>query len=361
MPALKTLTLTVLVLMSLSASPSGADSIRDGLAEPPFELIRETNETNGDIKHDRTVTVDNWSRSSVANHFNSEFTPTLGVPMQWTGNVATCSAGSTSQAYHDATFQMINFYRNMVGLVDVTDAASTTANLQQAALIMSANNALHHAPPDTWSCWTSGGAAAAGSSNLALGNAGPYAMIAYIRDSGTNNYFVGHRRWILYPRRNQFGSGSVGETTRSANAMYVFTSTVSRPPTPEKVAWPPEGYVPYQVVYPRWSFAFNTSSSVSFASADVTMTENGSPISLSVTSRTDNGFGDNTIVWEPSGLYFTGGMQDRRLTVTISNISGPQSTVVYDVVVMDPAAVTDLLFNNGFESGTTGSWSTTAF
>lgn len=52
-------------------------------------------------------------------------------------------------------------------------------------------------------------------------------MIAYMRDSGSYNYFVGHRRWILYPLRNQFGSGSVGESTRAASALYAFTSTGS--------------------------------------------------------------------------------------------------------------------------------------
>jgi hypothetical protein len=82
-------------------------------------------------------------------------------------------------------------------------------------------------------------------------------------------------------------------------------------------------------------------------------------VSLSVVSRTDNGYGDNTIVWEPSGLSFSAGMQDRRFTVTVSGISGPQTTVVYDVVVMDPAIVTDLIFGDGFGSGTTNSWSLT--
>ena len=37
-------------------------------------------------------------------------------------------------------------------------------------------------------------------------------------------------------------------------------------------------------------------SSVSFASANVSMTENGSPISLSVVSRNDNGYGDKNLI-----------------------------------------------------------------
>ena len=354
---LKTSAQLALFLMTLGAGFAVADE----LGEPLFRFSDNPVESAASVKHDRAVTVDNWNRSSVVNLYYSNYIPPLSVPMNWTGNVGTCNAGTTSQAYLNATFQTMSYYRRMVGLAPVTNAAGYNTGAQQAALMMSANGALSHSPPSSWTCWTSSGAAAAGASNLALGNAGPAAMIAYMRDSGSFNYFVGHRRWILYPLRNQFGSGSVGESTISANALYVFTSTVSRPPTPDKVAWPPEGYVPYQVVYPRWSLALNTSASVSFASANVTMTEGGNPVSLSVVSRTNNGYGDNTIVWEPSGLYFSAGMQDRRFTVTVRNISGPQSTVVYDVVVMDPAVVTDLLFSNGFESGTTGSWSAAVF
>jgi hypothetical protein len=228
--------------------------------------------------------------------------------------------------------------------------------------MMSANGTLSHNPPSSWTCWTAAGAAAAGSSNLALGTAGPGAIVAYIRDSGSYNYFVGHRRWILYPRRDQFGTGSVGETTTKANALYVFTSTVTRPATPTKVAWPPEGYVPYQVVYPRWSLSLNTGSSVSFASANVTMTEDGSSVPLSVVSRTDNGYGDNTIVWEPSGISFTPGGQDRRFTVTVSDImvGGSPQTVAYEVVIMDPDVVVDLIFADDFETGTTAAWDLTS-
>ena len=251
MPAANHVVSFLLLTATLGPIHLGAEDHGEILGEPLFRLIREQPGETEAVTFDLTKVVNTSSRSAVVSFFNSEYTPSLGVPMQWTGNVATCAAGTTSQAYVDATFQMINFYRGMAGLVDATNAVSHNQNAQEAALIMSANGSLSHTPPSNWTCWTSGGDAAAGASNLALGNAGPHAMVAYVRDSGSFNYFVGHRRWILYPRRNQFGTGSVGETTRSANALYVFTSTVARPPAPKKVAWPPEGYVPYQVVYQR--------------------------------------------------------------------------------------------------------------
>jgi hypothetical protein len=359
MSAAKRVVFLVILAVTFGATHLGAEDHGEILGEPLFRLIREQPEETEAVTYDLTKAVNTSSRSAVVSFFNSEYTPSLSVPMQWTGNVATCAAGTTSQAYVDATFQMINFYRGMAGLADATNATSYNQNSQEAALIMSANGALSHDPPSNWTCWTSGGDAAAGASNLALGNAGPHAMVAYVRDYGSGNYFVGHRRWILYPRRNQFGTGSVGETTRSANALYVFTGTVARPPIPDKVAWPPEGYVPYQVVYPRWSLSLNTGAVVSFASADVSMTEGVSPVSLSVVSRTNNGYGDNTIVWEPSGLSFTPGAQDRVFTVTVSNImvGGTPQTEVYNVVVIDPNVVTDLIFSDGFESGNSNAWS----
>jgi uncharacterized protein YkwD len=350
--------ITVVVVFQLATGPPAAGS---ELGEPPFRLLPEDRETP-DAKVEATATVDNWSRSAVGSHFDSTYVPALTVSMQWSGSTATCTPGTTSQDYIDATFDMINYYRGMVGLPDATNAAAYNPGAQAAALIMSANGALSHNPPTSWTCWSSSGASAAGSSNLALGSAGPNAIVAYILDGGSSNYFVGHRRWILCPQLNGFGTGSVGETTTSANALYVFTGFDPRPASPDKVAWPPEGYVPYQTVYPRWSLSFNTGSSVSFASATVTMTENGAPVGLSVVSRVNNGYCDNTIVWEPSGLSFSAGMEDRRFTVTVSGISvaGSPHSEVYDVVVMDPAVAVDLIFESGFESGTTGAWSSSS-
>jgi hypothetical protein len=348
-----------LIVLLIGKVCTGADNREERLGEPITRMTHDQLETVGTAKETRAVAVDTWSRSEVASFYYNEHVPALGIPMQWSGDAATCDAGTTSQAYLDATFRMINYYRGMVGLPAASNAAGFNADAQQAALMMSVNGTLNHYPPSNWLCWTAGGASAAGASNLALYNAGPSAIAAYIKDYGTGNHFVGHRRWILYPIRNEFGTGSVGETTRGANALVVFTNTVARPPTPDKVAWPPEGHVPYQVVYPRWSMSLNTNASVSFASADVTMTEGGNPVPLSVVSRTDYGYGDITIVWEPSPLGFAAGMGDRRFTVTVSGISGPQTTVSYDVVVMDPATVSDVIFADGFNSGTTGLWSST--
>jgi hypothetical protein len=355
MSAHRTLSFSVLLILALGASSAEAHGHDVRLGEPIIELIPASPMATGSGD---APDIDNWNRSAVVSLYYNHYLPSQSVPMNWTGSVAGCVAGTTSQAYIDATFQTINYYRTMVGLPDVTNNASLNDDCQEAALIMSANGALSHYPPSGWTCWSSIGYTAAGSSNLALGAAGPGAMTLYIMDPGTGNHFVGHRRWLLCPYKGAFGTGSVGETTGSANSLWVFGNTVSRPASPDTVPWPPEGYVPYQVVYPRWSFSFNSHPAANFAAANVTMTEGASPITLSVVSRTDNGYCDNTIVWEPSGINFVPGSDDRTFAVTITGISGgPSSSVSYDVVLIDPAVDTELIFDDGFESGGTGRWS----
>jgi type II secretory pathway pseudopilin PulG len=66
----------------------------------------------------------------------------------------------------------------------------------------------------------------------------------------------------------------------------------------EFVAWPPPGYVPFQVVFPRWSFSH---PSADFSQASVTMTQDQQNIALSL-ETVMNGYGENTIVWVPNGM-----------------------------------------------------------
>jgi hypothetical protein len=89
----------------------------------------------------------------------------------------------------------------------------------------------------------------------------------------------------------------------------------------------------------------------------VAMSENGSSISLTVVSWNDNGYGDNTIVWHPEGLFFGAGQPDRTIRVTVTGIGGGPPAVVYDVIVIDPATVPPEIFDDGFEWGDTSAWS----
>ena len=265
----------------------------------------------------------------------------------WTGNRASCSAGTTSAAFKDAVLLRINYFRAMAGVpAQVTFSDTYSAKAQQAALMMSVNNQLSHSPPATWTCYTAEGAEAAGKSNLYLGVYGWDAISGYMRDPGSGNGAAGHRRWILYPQTQNMGTGDIPpDGGRASNALWVFDSHMweARPPVRDTfVAWPPPGYVPYQVVFARWSFSY---PSADFSQASVTMTQDGQAVPV-VQEAVANGYGENTIVWIPNGMsngqYWPQPAQDTPYRVTINNVAigGSPRSFTYDVVVIDPAQAT---------------------
>ncbi len=284
--------------------------------------------------------VDISSRAASASFYFSYYTaqPDIG----WTGSQASCDAGTTSAAFKAAVIDRIAFYRAMAGVPSsIGLSATSSAADQQAALMFSRNNQLSHFPSSSWACYTATGADAAKNSNIALGAYGVAAIDAYMRDAGGNNTAAGHRRWVLYPQTQSFGTGdvpSVGSYS-SANALWAWDANISgpRPATRDGfVAWPPAGYVPYQIVFPRWSFSW---PGANFGSASVSVTVDGSSVPVSIDSRTDNGYGENTIVFQPSRSDWMNAGADTTYTVTIAGVSigGQTRTFTYDVTVFDPS------------------------
>lgn len=291
--------------------------------------------------------VDPTARETARLFYNTVYMSSVGVASGWNGNVnvPTCDAGTTSSDYQAATRRRVNWYRAMAGIpASIVFDSGFSAKAQQAALMMSANNALSHAPPDDWDCYTDDGKEAAGNSNLALGNAGSDAINAYIGDYGSNNQAVGHRRWILYPQTQTMGTGDVVPTNGSpyANALWAFDNNLwgPRPAVRDSfIAWPPKGYTPYQTVYPRWSISY---PSADFSNAAVTMSRNGGPISVTQEPYSA-GSGENTLVWIPSpyvdGQSWAKPTVDETYQITVSNIiiNGQPQTFNYAVTVFDPA------------------------
>jgi hypothetical protein len=256
--------------------------------------------------------------------------------MAWTGNVTTGVAGTTSPAFKDDVRRRINYYRALVSLpADIVFDDIKSAKDQEAALLFSANDSLSHTPPNTWTFFTANAYEAAGKSNIAIGTYGPGSVDAYIRDDGSNNVVVGHRRWLHYSRAREMGTGDVPPTPgkSAANAIWVI-GDFKAAPAPSFVAWPNAGYCPADLVPARWSLSYPAAN---FAAATVTVTQAGTPVPVMVISRTDNGYGDNTLVWEPSGLPSTI-VSDIPYTVTVSGISGSgvPTSHSYTVTLFDP-------------------------
>ncbi|WP_126974397.1 CAP domain-containing protein [Gynurincola endophyticus] len=249
----------------------------------------------------------------------------------WNGNATACIAGSVSVGTHDKVLQRINYFRRLVGLNDNTTwDVSKFAQYQQTALLMKANNALSHNPPDTWSCWTSVAHAGAASANLALGKNAADAITLFIEDPGAGNEAVGHRRWILHSPKTQFSYGSTDNTM----ALGVIGTAGGNTNIPPYIAYPSEGYFPQQLVFQRWSFGIPNAN---FTNAQVTMTgPAGINVTLNVISRTATGMGDNTIVWEPSNVVINSN-SDMAYTIRISGVqNAPQSSYNYTVVIIKP-------------------------
>jgi hypothetical protein len=263
----------------------------------------------------------------------------------WTGSHTTCDPGDTSPAFKDAILQRINYFRAMAGIPEISGFKTEyNQKAQAAALMMSVNWMLNHFPPTDWECYSASGAEGAGNSNLYLGVYGYEAIDGYIKDPGDFNYFVGHRRWILYPQTQMMGTGDIPPNfpdNLESNALWVFDDHIwdDRPTTRhEFIAWPPPGYVPYQVVYPRWSFAYDEAH---LGNATVTMTSNGQTVPVNRHNVVD-GFGENTLVWIPNNLNNGDDWErpdaDSTYTVQISNvqIGGQSRTFTYEVTIFDP-------------------------
>jgi hypothetical protein len=311
----------------------------------------------------KTVTggfsVDTGSREQVRSFYNAIYPASSGVPINTTADVSSCTPGTNSMSFQNAVLLRINWFRAMAGLpASVTLDAGDSIQDQAGALMMSANTNIQHTGiPPTWHCFSTAGTNAANNSNLALGNAGADAITAYIWDFGAGNYEVGHRRWILYPQTQVMGTGDLPRTNIitatqtnlyfAANATWVFDANLNgpRPATRQPfVSWPPAGYVPYQLVYPQWSFALSNMDS-DFSSATVTMKSNGVSVAISYQQYV-TGYGENTLVWYPSALnpntsatIFPFSGTDTVYTVTITNILYNGATVgyTYNVTLFDPA------------------------
>ena len=77
---------------------------------------------------------DTWVRDAVVAAYRAEFErepPDHG----FTGNVADCEAGTTSQPFRDSIVQRANWYRQMAGLNTVTEDPSRSATAQRKALL----------------------------------------------------------------------------------------------------------------------------------------------------------------------------------------------------------------------------------
>ena len=340
--------LTAVLCWAAWSSALGASTCH--LGEPP---LFETSETEYDPAPVRLAgnppvffSVATASREEVRSFYNTVVLASEGADPGWTGDVATCTPGSTTSAFKDWVALRINWMRALAGVPAwITLDGTFSRKAQQMALMISANNAASHSPPAGWKCYSAEGAEAAGKSNLAIGSYGPESILRYIEDFGSGNSAVGHRRWLLMPQTKLMGTGDTPPTAAGPppNVLWIMDGTLgqTRPATREPyVSWPPTGYVPYPVVFARWSFSY---AKANFNSATVAMSSNGVPVAVTV-EPVQTGFGENTLVWRPNGVDVSQPFSwpkpttDVRYAVSIKNvvINSASRDFDYTVTVFDP-------------------------
>lgn len=255
--------------------------------------------------------LDTSSRAVVAQAFRTQFRPAYRTGTGFTGNVAKCRAGQASAASLGVTRNAINYARALNHLGPISFDPALNAKAQDAALVMAANGRLSHNPPRGWKCWSPTGANAASNSDILLRyprlNSGQITAM-YLRDAGSENTDVGHRRWLMYPFRTRMGSGSTG----NSNAVYVLGPSSAGRSDPAFTSWPSQGWFPSNIEPGgRWSLS-SGHADTSFADAHVSVVR----VTGSSTHRVSvhryaavDGYGEPTLVWhmgagfQSSGTY----------------------------------------------------------
>ena len=320
----------LLALAVLGARWAGVWPRPSALPDPGAGAVSPTNVP--------ALTINTLDRAAVAAFYHEGYLGAPGVDSGWTGNHAACDEGSTSPEFRAAVLRRVNYFRAMAGVgaeVEFTDELNRKA--QKTALMLSVNSKLTHYPDADWLCYSQDGAFAAAKCNLFLGVDSVAAIDGYMEDRGNTNYAVSHRRWLLDPSTQQMGTGDIPASGAylAANALWVVVPSSSpghmRDPY---VAWPPPGYVPYDLVFPRWSVSRD---GVDLRRASVTMWHHGQRVALTVLKAVA-GPGLNSLVWEPHIPPRQRTEVDSWYTVRVENalIKGWPASFQYTVVVFDP-------------------------
>ncbi len=240
----------------------------------------------------------------------------------WTAGPSMCDPGTMAPAAIDDTLRRVNMFRWLAGLGPVPHNGGAHDELMECAHMMSVNGRLSHNPPMSWSCYTSGGASAAGRSNIALGYRTPGSAInGYMGDRGTPS--LGHRRWILSPR---LGSVEIGFAGRG-QCLGVFDRSGSS--DRDWTAYPNQGFAPLETAQYTWSFQVNSISLQSGSSAEVVRTSDG--MSLPVEDYQTGGMGPpNALGFTPMGWTPQAGETYR---VTITDTSA--GDITYETTLVD--------------------------
>ena len=274
-----------------------------------------TKDSSAATEEEQIVATDLTARQAAQKLYEDyyEASKTESSDSAWTGDEPSCNEGDIPQGTMDKIFLRIEYFRKAAGLHNtISENETKSEKAQYAALMMKSNGTLDHFPPESWKCYSTAGKDGAGNSLLTQ-TRNAEAVDSYMKDAGAANGPVGHRRWLLWPRLQEIGVGN----TDTTNAIWVLGSAGPPPEdAPAFISWPPQGYVPKQFAYPRWSFSI---ADADFTATSITMKDqNNQTVALSIEAL-DNAYGDRTIVWVPS-INSNSLTEDTSFKVTLENV-----------------------------------------
>lgn len=176
----------------------------------------------------------------------------------WSGDQASCSAGSFDAASRARAIAVVNTYRFLANVPEVTDEPAWYDAAQACALLADANGALSHEPPADWACYSELGAQASAVSLIANRSAS-HSVDPFIEDSGNEATMV-HRRWLLSDKIDRLAFGSTNKFACAVVDGRSFDGPEQTKAAEERdkkkknkdtfswSAWPPAGAVPLEAL-----------------------------------------------------------------------------------------------------------------
>jgi len=261
--------------------------------------------------------------------------------INWT-NKGGCDPGIIPSDVYEKAEKRINFFRLMNRLPSIKITGTKQKEAQAAAFMMDKNKALSHDPPASWKCYSKQGADGAKNSCLGMPNFRrlPHTafITGFIADPGDANYFVGHRRWLLYSKATEFSLGA----TNNALALYCTYNLSNDTLQNDFIAYPWSGYVPYNLIFSKWSFSIPETNEVDFSKVKVSIKNKKGILLPLQLMKEDKTSPERTITWKVQGMFTAEeekysenklkekGYVGEELIVRIENVSVNKKLRVYE-------------------------------
>lgn len=241
------------------------------------------------------------SLSELKQLYNDYYLASRVDSMGWKSK-GNCNLGTLPNEIYIKAEKRINFFRLVSKLPPIKIVGDKQTEAQAAAFMMFKNRSLSHSPPKTWKCYSEAGYEGAKNSCLRVSSPSffkeTFFLTDFIMDYGEANYFVGHRRWILYSKAISFSYGA----TNSSEALYCNNYSFNDTVKPTFMAYPWSGCVPNNLMVDKWSFTIPSIYNADLSEAKVTVTDNKgkkSPVKL---YPINSNFPDATITWKMSAF-----------------------------------------------------------